>query len=135
MVVGIPLLRWSAGPFITKPFIYPEHFDEIILKTTLPQERKPSNAKHPIHLAVKWQKRLDADSSINQAILAKDEGISRARITQIMRLLSLPEEIQDTLLKLQKPEELRLFSERRMRAIALLGDHERQVNEFRRLAQ
>ena len=43
------------------------------------------------------------------------EGMTRARVTQIMNLLKLPAEMQNLLLKLDDPKEIRKFSERKLR--------------------
>lgn len=47
--------------------------------------------------------------------LAKNEGLTRARVTQIMNLLKLPAEMRDFLAGLDDPREIRKYSERRLR--------------------
>jgi hypothetical protein len=47
--------------------------------------------------------------------VARKEGMTRARVTQIMNLLKLQAEIQKFLLKLDDPKEIRKFSERKLR--------------------
>ena len=47
--------------------------------------------------------------------IAKKKGLNRARVTQIMNLLKLPAEMQNFLLKLEDPKEMRKFSERKLR--------------------
>lgn len=47
--------------------------------------------------------------------LAKKEGLTRARVTQIMNLLKLPADLQEFLLKLDDSKEIRKFSERKLR--------------------
>jgi hypothetical protein len=47
--------------------------------------------------------------------IAKKEGLTRARVTQIMNLLKLPSDFQQYLLRLDDPEEIRKYSERKLR--------------------
>lgn len=47
--------------------------------------------------------------------IAKKERLTRARVTQIMNLLKLPEEIQELLAGLEDRREIRKYSERRLR--------------------
>lgn len=54
------------------------------------------------------------------AQIAAAEGISRPRVTQIMALLDLPQEIQQHLAKLTEPREIQFFSERRLRQMGTL---------------
>jgi hypothetical protein len=124
-----------VGAFITVPFMYPNVDHEALLKPTLRPTCITKKVVHPIQQALKWQKMLNADASLTQSQLAKTEGVSRARICQVMRLLSLPKEVQTVLLKLKTPTDIRPFSERRMRDIALLPDRESQLKAFQDLRQ
>ena len=47
--------------------------------------------------------------------IAKKEGFSRTRVTQIMNLLKLPAKVQKFLVDLNDPKEIRRHSERRLR--------------------
>lgn len=49
------------------------------------------------------------------AQIAKIEGLTRARVTQIMNLLKLPAEMKEFLNGLQDPVKIRKYSERRLR--------------------
>jgi hypothetical protein len=44
--------------------------------------------------AIKWQVLLESGEIVNQADIARQEGITRARVTQIMGMLRLAPEIQ-----------------------------------------
>jgi hypothetical protein len=77
---------------------------------------KEGPKKHVIHKAILWQKMLDDGvvESLNQ--IAEKEGLTtRARVTQIMNLLKLPDEMREFLLGLDQPGEIRKYSERRLR--------------------
>jgi hypothetical protein len=68
-----------------------------------------------IHKAVEWKKMLDDGSVSSMSEIARNEGLTRARVTQIMNLLKLPADMQNFLLKLEDPKGIRKFSERKLR--------------------
>ncbi len=69
-------------------------------------------------MALEFQNLLDTGVVNNQADLAKRYGISRARVTQYLNLLKLPDEIID-FLKANSGHEpiLHFFTERRLREL------------------
>ena len=67
------------------------------------------------------------------AKLAAKRGFSRARVTQIMNLLRLPEAIRETLLALHEPEQIRVLTERRLRPIIACRDTELQNRQVQQL--
>ena len=71
--------------------------------------------KHIIHKAMLWQKMLDEGRVKSLSEVAQNEGMTRARVTQIMNLLKLPTEWQGFLAGLDDPKEIRKYSERRLR--------------------
>jgi len=64
---------------------------------------------HPFLLAQSWRQEMENDTKLNKARIAAREGVSRARVTQIMNLLQLPAEIQADLLKPPAPFEIHSF--------------------------
>lgn len=50
--------------------------------------------------AIEWQQQLDIGEVRNQADIARREGITRARVTQVMALLRLAPEIQEQVLSM-----------------------------------
>lgn len=60
---------------------------------------------------------MKANMSLTKAELARREGFSRARITQVLGLLQLPQEAQDFVIKLTDAKARRFFSERRLQRI------------------
>ena len=86
--------------------------------------------------ALEFQDLLDTGMVNNQADLAKRYGISRARVTQYLNLLKLPDEIID-FLKANKDQEsiLRYFTERRLRELTRLKGNERRLKKFRRMIE
>ena len=77
--------------------------------------KQPVKVEHIIHKAAKWKKMLDDGAVSSMSDIARKEGLTRARVTQIMNLLKLPAEMQNFLLKLDDPKEIRKFSERKLR--------------------
>jgi len=80
-------------------------------------EAKTKTVRHPIHLAAEFKKLLDQELVNNRAELAERYGLSRARVTQLMKLLTLPTEIQECLLALTEEKEIRRVSERKLRPL------------------
>jgi len=101
-----------------------------LLKAKPATSSKRQTEKHPICQAIEWQNMLKLDKSLNQSQLADKQGVSRARVCQLMRLLSLPKEIQSVLVKLKDPEHIRLLSERKMRDVLNLSDQDSQIKAF-----
>jgi hypothetical protein len=65
-----------------------------------------------------------------QADIARREGVSRARVTQVLMLLRLAPEIQERILGMPKKTGPSRISERRLRPIAHMGDWEHQLTAF-----
>jgi hypothetical protein len=53
-------------------------------------------------LAIEWRRQLDAGEVQNKAEIAQQEGITRARVTLVMRLLRLAWEFQEQILTMPK---------------------------------
>jgi hypothetical protein len=86
-------------------------------KKSSSRKRQPLDRpkKHIIHNAIQWKKMLDDGQVGSLSELAKKVGLTRARVTQIMNLLKLPDELQKFLVDLNDPKEIRRYSERRLR--------------------
>jgi hypothetical protein len=76
---------------------------------------KHSLERHIIHKALEWQEMLDEGEVSSLSQIAKVEGLTRARVTQIMNLLKLPAGLKEFLTNLHDPIEIRKYSERRLR--------------------
>jgi transcriptional regulator with XRE-family HTH domain len=66
----------------------------------------------------------------SQAELARKTGVNRSRITQIMNLLKLAPEIQDYLKNLTDWLQIQYFTEKRLRPIIQVKDHQEQIRKF-----
>jgi hypothetical protein len=102
--------------------------------------RKPPKAPRTprvvelLRKAIEWQALLESGEASNQAAIARREGITRARVTQVMGMLRLAPEIQQHVLSLPDMVRRPAISERALRPIAQIDDPERQINSFRELA-
>jgi DNA invertase Pin-like site-specific DNA recombinase len=89
----------------------------------------PTPVQHPLHRAREWQRRLEAEPRLKRIDLAKAEGLTPGAVTHCMKLLQLVPAIQERLLNLSTPTELRRFSLNQMKALAELPSEE-QLRRF-----
>ena len=88
----------------------------------------------PILEARRYAAILERDPFVKtQADLARELGVLRVRITQVLSLLRLAPEIQDQLLRLTDQPAIRFFSENRLRPLTQIDDSARQLAEFQNL--
>jgi len=80
--------------------------------------------------ALEWQALLESGEAPNQAAIARREGITRARVTQVMGLLRLAPEIHQQVLSLPDMVRRRAITERALRPIAQKEDHAAQRSAF-----
>lgn len=80
--------------------------------------------------AKQYEKLLKHKKVKNKTELAQKEKTSKARITQILNLLKLAPEIQEYLKNLTDEKQLRFFTEKRLRPITQIKDHEAQLRKF-----
>jgi hypothetical protein len=105
------------------------------------RNRKPPKAPQTpkvvelLKTAQEWRRQLDAGEVENQAAIARREGITRARVTQVMGLLRLVPEIQEQVLSLPAMIRRSAITERVLRPIAQIGDLDRQRSLFQKLLQ
>jgi hypothetical protein len=71
--------------------------------------------RHIIHKAIKWKRMLDDGVVGSLREIAVKEGLTRARVTQVMNLIKLPDKTKRFLLGLEDPIEIRNHSERKLR--------------------
>lgn len=76
-----------------------------------------------------WQVRLDGEPGLNRAQIARDEGVTAAQVTQLFKLLTLPEPVQTYLAALRAAASIRFFSVRRLLVLAKM-DTARQMEVF-----
>lgn len=84
--------------------------------------------------AQEWQRQLDAGDVTNQAEIARREGVTRARVTQIMGMLRLAPEIQARIQAMPDGPYPTRITEHALRSILRMGDVARQYAVFAELA-
>jgi hypothetical protein len=132
-VIGIPFSRWGAQPFVAHPFAYPTTRVDTLTAEDTHTAMPTVLVQHPIRLAMEWHHMLEAEPNLNMAKLAETRGISRARVTQVMNLLRLPEQVRETLLAFDEPAQIRALSERKLRSIVACPDPETQNRQVQEL--
>jgi len=80
--------------------------------------------RNPIYLAMEWQRALDSGQCESLSALAWHFKVSRARVTQIMNLLSLSLDVIDIIRSLGDPINSPVVTERRLRPLLSLPDGE-----------
>jgi hypothetical protein len=101
-------------------------------------ERPPAEPERvytsPLLEARRYSSILKSDPLVKtQADLAREMGVSRVRITQVMNLLRLAPEVQERLLGLEDQKAVRFFSEHRLRPLTQIEDPMRQTREFQKM--
>jgi len=82
-------------------------------------------------LAIRFDQLIRDGLVTDQAELARLGCVTRARLTQIMNLLSLAPDIQESLLLLQAKRGRAAFTERKLRPIAATPDWQSQRRMWR----
>jgi len=104
------------------------------------RNRKPPKVPHTprvvelLRKALEWQALIESGQVPSQAAIARREGITRARVTQVMGLLRLAPEIQEYILSMSDAVRRAAISERALRPIALLENHSAQQVAFSMLS-
>ncbi|MGB7631948.1 MAG: hypothetical protein WBM29_12840, partial [Candidatus Deferrimicrobium sp.] len=99
-------------------------------KPKLLREPKTPRVVELLRKAVEWQALLESGNAANQAEIAKREGITRARVTQVMGMMRLAPEIRQFILFLPEAVHRPPVTERLLRPIGAIADHRDQLREF-----
>ena len=83
--------------------------------------------------AVEYQKMLSMGVAKNKAEIARIEGVTRARVTQILNLINLAHGIRDYLNDTADQKNLKILTERRLRKISKINNHQLQIENFQEL--
>ena len=98
-----------VGRTFTASFNIPEITRKVVLSP------KPVRLyRNPVYLAEEWQKRMQI-KGFTQAELARDLGVTRARVSQVLNMLKLPEDVLAIVRDHGDPMEKRLVTERKLR--------------------
>ncbi len=88
-----------------------------------PKESKTPRVVELLRNAIEWSALLESGQVANQAEIARRENISRARVTQVMGLLSLAPEIQEQILSIPDGVSRPSITERMLRPTKTISDH------------
>ncbi len=120
LIVGMPLPQHRLAPFVAEPFHFTWRSSGVEDDCQTNGEGRASSLRHPICKVLEWQERLDGDKELTKAQISEDEGVSKARITQMFSLLRLPKEAQQYLASLTSPALIKSFAIRRLMSVAKL---------------
>jgi hypothetical protein len=98
-----------------------------------PKEPKIPRVVELLRKAIEWRGLLESGQIASQADIAHREGITRARVTQVMGLMRLAPEIQEHLLSMPNCIRRPSVSERMLRPIGTIADSRAQVLQFHKL--
>jgi hypothetical protein len=79
--------------------------------------RPPRRFRNPLSLAQGWQQALGSGEHSTQADFARRQGISRARVTQVLQLLNLAPDVWHIIAALGDPLCSRSITEHRLRCL------------------
>lgn len=123
--MGLPLAQHNLSPFVAAPF-------EFTWKSSGPNGTQTRNTladpltiSHPILKVFGWQKRLADERELTKAQIGEQEGLSKARMTQMFSLLHLPKDAQKYLADLTAPVLIKAFSVRQLMALAKMPSSQR----------
>ena len=101
--LGTASTAQSACPEDTRCVVVPIRDSERRRKRLAREARKgwvsglPKSASEALKTAMSWQAEIES-TGIRRADIARREGLTRARVTQVMSLLKLPDEMKAMLL-------------------------------------
>jgi hypothetical protein len=96
----------------------------------LPREPKTPRGVELLRKAIEWQALLESGGVANQAGIAHREGLTRARVSQVMGMLRLAPEIHQSILAIPATVRRQNITERALRPITQIEDRVRQAELF-----
>src|SRR5690606_11832961 len=96
------------------------HGGNVIYAVKPPISRDRPEPVNSVTLALTFRKMLDEGTVDSQSHLARQVGMTRARVTQLLNLLKLPPAIVAELSAAKDPAQIAYYTERRLRAITKL---------------
>ncbi|MDB9822679.1 hypothetical protein OAC89_03175 [Deltaproteobacteria bacterium] len=94
-----------------------------------------SHRKNPILEGKKYLSCLEINPNFKYQNVANKFNVSKARVSQMIALVKkLPTEIIDYLINQKNPEDVKYFTERRLRPLTLMGPDEEKIKRFWEMA-
>ena len=101
-------------------------------KRLRPKRLEPPTVVKRLAQAEEWQRQIDAGEVNHRAEISHREGVSRARVTQIMHLLRLHPYLLDYVGSLGPETPERMVTERMLRPLSAIPSHQQvEVARFR----
>ena len=100
---------------------------------TTPKDPKTPRVVELLRKAIEWQALLESGEATSQAEVARREGLTRARVTQVMGLLRLAPEIQQHILSMPSMVQRPSITERALRRVTRLEQPGAQLQAFQQL--
>ena len=100
---------------------------------TPPKGPKTPRVVELLRKAIEWQTLLESGEATSQAEVARREGLTRARVTQVMGLLRLAPEIQHHILAMPNMIQRPSITERALRRVTRLAQPGAQLQAFQQL--
>ncbi len=98
-----------------------------------PRVPKTPRVVELLRKALEWQGLIESGEAPNQAAISRQEGITRARVTQVMGMLRLAPEIQQHVLLMPDAVRRPAITERVLRPITQIQNTGEQADEYRKL--
>jgi len=98
-----------------------------------PRVPKTPRVVELLRKAIEWKSLLESGKVASQAEIASREGVTRARVTQVMGMLNLAPEIQEKILVMPDAIHKSLLTERVLRPIGTITNYGNQIREFHKL--
>ena len=95
-----------------------------------PRQPQTPRVVELLRKAQKWRRQLDTGEVSTQAEIARREGITRARVTQVMGMLRLAPRIQDHLLGMEPVAGRQPITEHALRSLAQISNTATQSSAF-----
>jgi len=100
-----------------------------------PKAPKTPKVIELLKTAQEWRRQLDAGDVTSQAEIARREGVTRARVTQVMGLLRLAPDLQESILELEAVDGVGLVSERALSDVIRIECWASQREAWKRLSE
>jgi hypothetical protein len=126
LVLGLPFAQHNLAPFVASPFQFTWKSSGRVPGSGDAQPDETPAVRHPICRVFDWQRRLEDEKELTKMQIGAQEGLSKARVTQMFTLLHLPKEAQEYLAALTAPELIRAFSVRQLRLVARMPAAQRR---------
>jgi hypothetical protein len=91
---AIPDHRSGPFPIVKRTFHFEGQTAPLLDPQPTVERRSIQPRRDPIVLAYEWQDILDQNPSMSRAELARQLGVSRARVTQVLARINYPSQFQ-----------------------------------------